>query len=182
MRTAWERVEAKLPEPLVKSKISPPRPKSRSNITKTKEVKLSKEKEDAMATRLSTIKKASKYGDKYLLQSENTNCTFEPDIVTARTSMDADKAAMDHRKEGEMLKYIKRSILPSVASSTELTGRNARAEINKLVANKSQVKYWGLSETELLQLTMAKSKVAHLYGLLQVKDFVGRNAGVTNER
>ena len=70
--------------------------------------------------------------------------------------------------------------MPSVGC-VALTGRNARAEINKLLNNKRQVAYWGLTETELVQLTMSKDKVASLHAMLQVKAFVSRNAAESQQ-
>ena len=106
-RAAWDRVEAELPCQEIKSKVSPPRPISKGE-KRNGTSKLSKAQEDALANRLSATKKTSKHGDKFMLQSEVTNCTFEPDIITARKSLDADKLALDHRKEEKMLRHIQR--------------------------------------------------------------------------
>ena len=70
--------------------------------------------------------------------------------------------------------------MPSVGC-VALTGRNARAEIDKLLNNKRQVAYWGLTETEVVQLTMSKDKVASLHAMLQVKAFVSRNTAESQQ-
>ena len=122
---------------------------------------------------------AAARNQRYLLQTENDNCTFQPDLATARTSLTADKEAMGYLKQDKMIKHIKSTILPSVNLPEKLKKidkKNVSEVIGLLLANKRQVEYWGLTEAEMLQITMATAeKLERLDSILRLKEFISRN-------
>jgi len=137
-----------------------------------------------MADRLSRVKRrptgAAAERDRYLLQTENDNCTFQPDLVNARNSLTADKEAMAFRAEDRMIRHISRNVLPSIRAELphkKFDRKNMGEVMGLLLANERQVAYWGLSEAEMIQITMEghDKQIAKLDAILSVKEFIARN-------
>jgi len=192
LRKVWEKVDVDLPEG------TPPRPIRKKSRARRVPLKLTKDQVEELNNRLCRPKKAitQETGEKYLLQDELNNCVFEPDVETARTAFlppegsnqrhwvvptgpirkglgDADPEMMKHKKEGKMLAAVQRTVLPSVGVKMDVKTKDE--DIGKLLASKTQIQYWGLTEVEILQVTMAPDKLAKLHSVIRIKEFVARN-------
>ena len=78
-----------------------------------------------------------------------------------------------------LVNVLSQSVLPSVRSElphSKFDRKNIGEVIGLLLANEAQVAYWGLSEAEMIQITMASAdKLAKLDAILSVKEFIDRN-------